>query len=37
MKWKRKPTTKQGEIESLQKECDYWNKLAIERGKAQEK
>ena len=27
----------QAEIEYLQKECDYWNKLAIERGKAQEK
>lgn len=27
----------QAEIEALQKECDYWNTLAIEIGKAQEK
>lgn len=25
----------QAEIEVLQKKCDYWNTLAIERGKAQ--
>jgi len=36
-KYQKKVEEQQAEIEALQKECDYWNTLAIERGKAQEK